>query len=260
MISSPSNTSSEPAPDEAQHPPTLPPYHADAVLSLDSIIFLPELCPRGRLSKARIVQFADLYRAIGLYALPPITVTRVAELVDGSPVHIGIKGAHRMEGARETGLEGIPVYYSDAGTPFDIFDEAVQDDACSALPFTRTEKQAAIDRYLHERSDLSDVVIARRVGVAHTTVGRRRQAHAASNQKGSERGSITPHREPSPATAARQLLRNVEFVWDRCASNDEVSDILAAQALALFGAEDAESWLEAIGAWCQAAIPLLDVA
>lgn len=96
---------------------------------------------------------------------PPLKVVRQGE------VFLLIDGYHRMEAARNLGLDTIQVEVADAPPDGDLQALAFALNAEHGRPLSLADRRAFADRLLRAQPHLADREIARRCGLAANTVG-----------------------------------------------------------------------------------------
>jgi hypothetical protein len=213
------------------------------------------LWPRRGLNMARVREFAELYRAEGAEALPPVLVVEVAGtryLADGW---------HRCAAATAAGLTQMYAELTRAERLEDVYVAAVATSSRNGEPLTRTEKREAVDRLLVEAPEgLSDRGIARLAGVSQPFVGRRRARLAGTEAR--ERGA---RREVMPAerVAARVVRATVELerLFSDMRQYEEGQPLDPARALARAaerGRGDADAVLARLEGWAARARGLVE--
>jgi ParB-like chromosome segregation protein Spo0J len=160
------------------------------------------LWPRRGLNLGRVREFAELYRAEGVGALPPVLVAVIGEeryLADGW---------HRCAAAMEAGLTEIAAQLGRVEQVEQVFVAAVATSSHHGQPLTREEKRRAVDRLLTEMPEVSDRGLARLAGVSAPFVSRRRERLTAPGAR--KRG---PRRVVMPAerAAARVVKAMVDL-------------------------------------------------
>lgn len=200
--------------------------------------------PREALDMDRVAEFAELYAADGLTALPALSVIRVAE------GYLLTDGWHRLAALKRMGATEVPIAEFDAQgrDAYQVaYDEGLRTAARQSLPLTRAEKEAAINRLL-VAGGRTDRQIAALVGVAHTTVGRVRGRSQPSESAGIE--GFRP--SPSAEQVARGFVGWLRRLHDNPALGDLIRDRtgrrIAESLEAQFG-DEALSWAERLARW-----------
>jgi ParB-like chromosome segregation protein Spo0J len=184
-----------------------------------------QLWPRQELDAARVVLFRDLL-AEQLDVLPPLLV-----VADGDG-YLLADGWHRLAAYDSLNVETVPARVVEPGDrdPAELaFVLALREAVRSAQPLTTDERRAAVLR-LAERGDLTQVAIAKLVGVSESTVSRWLAARRwEAGQQGAgeegvaaaagEPGLYTPPDEDAWALALRglRLLRRAHDLNGRVA-------------------------------------------
>lgn len=145
--------------------------------------------------------------------LPPIVVHRESMRV--------VDGVHRLWAARARGDTDIRAVFVD-GDETATFVLAMQLNARHGLPLSHGDRAAAVDRLLSSCPQWSDRRIGAVVGVAHTTVARRRRPTGGAHQSGIGRDGRARPRDPGagrrrvarmleerPEASAREIARSV---------------------------------------------------
>ena len=214
-------------------------------ISIGDVLDDPTAWPRDGLDPDRVSEFAELYSADGVDALPALSVIRVA---DG---WVLADGWHRLAALRSLSAAEVPIIELDAQghDAYQVaYEEGLRTAARQSLPLTRAEKAAAIQRLL-VAGGRSDRQIATLVGVAHTTVGRVR-TRTPANDATAEQG----YRDsPSAGDLARGFVGWLRRLQDNPALGDlflgdrtgrRIAEALEAQ----FGG-DALTWATRLAGW-----------
>jgi hypothetical protein len=180
-------------------------------IGLDLIRLDESVWPRAGFDHGRIDEFAELFVAHGLEALPPVVIVH-----DGAGQYLVCDGHHRAAAlhllgaeAALTVTEGLP----DGRSPEQFaFEYAVQTAARAAKPLTRSERNAAVERFLGEHADWSDRQIADLCGVSHQTVGRRRAERSSGPGGSASPNSSGAFRYVGELETAERLVRALEKV------------------------------------------------
>jgi ParB-like chromosome segregation protein Spo0J len=204
--------------------------------------------PRFALDEERVADFAELYRADGADALPPIEIIGIAE------GYLVADGRHRVAAAFEAGLASIPAVARsiDGRDPIEVaFEIGLESSANASKPLTRAEKRAAIRRLLN--TGRTDREIARMVGVAHTTVSRVRDAEQGSARHDSTDDALNFEPGPTIEQIARRMASAIEKLWDARGLTDVLLGDRMGRHLAeafedRFG-DDAASWARRFARW-----------
>lgn len=199
-------------------------------VALESIEADVSAWPRQDLDRARVAEFAELYRDDARTVLPPLDVVPDPDtgryiLADGWH---RFHALHQVE-ATEADVRIIPA--GDGESPLAAaYRHGLTLAATAGLPLTRTERVAAVKRLLDEHPDWSDRQIGRTCGVSHNTVSKYRRGEAVSltttsdpdtnsgTGDGAEEGeydSGSSYHVPTASDAARTLVRGLVRLDER---------------------------------------------
>lgn len=178
-----------------------------ALIRLDESVW-----PRAAFDHARVDDFAQLFHADGLGALPPIVIVH-----DGAGQYLVCDGHHRVAALHQLGVEAaltVTVAAPSGRSPEQFaFEYAVQTASRAAKPLTRAERNSAIERLLDESPDWPDRRIAELCGVSHQTVGRRRATRSNGPAVPQDlTGSGGAFRRAGELESAERLVRALEKV------------------------------------------------
>lgn len=225
---------------------------------IDRVVYDTALWPRAQLDRARVAEFAGLYRDGGLVALPPLDV------VADDDVFLLADGWHRLGALRATGLQQVLVRLVDtAGLPPGeaAYRHGLATASTAALPLTRAERRSATVRMLTDYPELADREIARLVGVSPTTVGAHRKRLLGEIDTVGD-GELA-EAVYTAAAGADELARRLARALDRIYSQRGLSDYLLgdrtgkrlARVLAdLHGTDEALVWARRLQAWAGSAV------
>ena len=195
------------------------------LIALEHIRLDEDVWPREGFDHDRVDDFAELFRAHGADALPPVVIVS-----DGAGQYLICDGHHRISALYAIGAEVALTLTEDppgGQTPEQhAFEFAVRTAAHAAKPLTRAERNRAVERMLDDHADWSDRKIADLCGVSHQTVGRhraRRSDGPGEDQRSPDSGSA--FRRVGELEAAERLIKALEKV--REARGLGVSDFLA---------------------------------
>jgi hypothetical protein len=215
-----------------------------------------EVWPRSGFDHDRVDDFAALFEAGGLEALPPVVIVH-----DGAGRYLVCDGHHRVAAlyqvAAQTALT-VTQPLPDGRSPEQFaFEYGVETAAHAAKPLSRIERNAAVDRLLVERPDWSDRAIAQLCGVSHQTVGRRRGNGSSGPAPADVAHRVGGFRRVGELDAASRLFRALEKVrearglgiGDFFAGRDRTGERLASVLADAFGesalerAREYQTWI-----------------
>jgi hypothetical protein len=180
-------------------------------ITLDVIRLEESVWPRSGFDHDRVDDFAELFKAHGLEALPPVVIVH-----DGAGQYLIGDGVHRVAALHKLGADAaLTITVSQPGdrSPEQFaFEYAVRTAARAAKPLTRSERNAAVERFLDEHPDWSDRHIADLCGVSHQTVGRRRAARSNGPVTTSGAGESGAFRYVGEMEIAERLVRAMDKV------------------------------------------------
>jgi len=226
------------------------------LVSLELIRLDEEVWPRSGFDHDRVDDFAGLFEAGGLEALPPVVIVH-----DGAGQYLVCDGHHRVAALYQLGCEAaltVTQPLPDGRSPEQFaFEYGVETAAHAAKPLSRTERNAAVDRLLGEHPDWSDRAIAQLCGVSHQTVGRRRAKRSNGPDPADIANLAGGFRQVSELEAAGRLFRALEKVrearglgiGDFFAGRDRTGERLASVLADAFGdsalqrAREYETWI-----------------
>lgn len=146
---------------------------------------------RSGMENYQIETYADRYRELGPWALPPVLV-----YFDGSSNWLS-DGFHRRSGAKAAGLDEIPAFVRAGDLQTAIF-EACGANKNNGLARCKDTVQRAVRSAIKCKPDWSNARIAKHVGVHINTVLTWRTRMEDEKRKSEERSSpgTTPERKP----------------------------------------------------------------
>ncbi len=229
------------------------------LVELDRIVSDTDSWPRRELDSDRVALFMDLYAEGDVAVLPPLEVV-------GRPAgeFLLTDGWHRLEALYALKVEQAPVTVVDPGQlspALFAYQRGLQTCTTASRPLSRAERRAATERLLSDRPELTDVAIAKLVGVSNATVGRVR--HRLQNP-------TDPHEQTDQAEHAqagqhakvnRQLVRQLSKLWDSrpvlmaagLRDTAALGDSLAQALIEEHGPREARVWAQRLSTWAQRA-------
>ncbi len=172
-------------------------------IALAEIIADRAAWPRRGIDLDRVGEFYALYEADGPDALPPLEV--VPNPAGGWYLADGWHRASALKALKVALVPAIIVPLEPGQDPVQAaYEHAIACSAISSKPMSRAEKQDAVLRLMQAYPGASDRDIGRRVGVAHSTVGRLR----ARGEVPRETERVRP--QATHEQTARRLLASFE--------------------------------------------------
>jgi hypothetical protein len=138
---------------------------------LSDLIREADWYPRQQLSRERVDDYEAYYRESGPGALPPICVA----ILPGLASPWLVDGWHRVAAAEKANLDRLLAITQEYPDRWAAFAEAVRLANCGPLSLKPAERGRHVDAFLRQFPEASDRDLARRLGVSHVYVWKRRQ-------------------------------------------------------------------------------------
>lgn len=147
---------------------------APQLVPIAGIVRDPRWYPRIRVPMQRVQRCAELYRAGGPEALPPITLGKLPH----GPELLLVHGWQRVAGAEIAGLEALPAVTYGFLDGWEILATASRaahaDEEEHPMPLSLGEKTRVVDAFLQQFPGAEPVKMARRLGVSYQYLWKRR--------------------------------------------------------------------------------------
>lgn len=163
-------------------------------IQISDIKRYPDMMMRDKLDKGLVAQYKETIQDI--LSVTPIEVYKI----DGN--YVLTDGFHRLAAAQQFGLDVVPSLVRE-GSMYDARAAACVANLQHGKPLTRKERKKAICEYIKLKVKLSNVVIAKVIGISDVTIGKyRRELEAAGEIEPQEKRISADGKErPSETTS-----------------------------------------------------------